>query len=208
MHTKNPASMTQAERDAARKIPQGATRLAVKDCDAVVYWKAGVRADGRPYVWLVAFQGKAVKPAANYTFARADQASKWIATWREGLLSRAAMMAEHKAKRESANVLQVGDVLRSSWGYDQTNVDYYQVTRTSGRSVWVRTIGELRSHSSDMAGQCFPDAGNFTGPEKRYLVQNGNSIRIASYASAYPVKYSEPVPGARVYESTYWSSYA
>ena len=28
--------------------------------------------------------------------------------------------------------LKVGDVLRSSWGYDQTNVDYYEVVELVG----------------------------------------------------------------------------
>jgi len=36
--------------------------------------------------------------------------------------------------------VKVGDVFVESWGYDQTNVDAYQVTRISPASVWIRPI--------------------------------------------------------------------
>jgi hypothetical protein len=34
-----------------------------------------------------------------------------------------------------------GDILYYSWGYDQTNIDFYQVTKTSAHSAWIRRIG-------------------------------------------------------------------
>jgi hypothetical protein len=37
---------------------------------------------------------------------------------------------------------KVGDILYSSWGYDQTNIDYYQVVKVSKASVWIRSIGK------------------------------------------------------------------
>lgn len=33
---------------------------------------------------------------------------------------------------------KVGDLLYSAWGYDQTNVDFYEVVRVSKASVWLR----------------------------------------------------------------------
>jgi len=36
--------------------------------------------------------------------------------------------------------VEVGDIFVSSWGYDQTNVDFYQVTRLTAQSVEVRAI--------------------------------------------------------------------
>ena len=35
---------------------------------------------------------------------------------------------------------RVGDLLCCSWGYDQTNVDYYQVVGVTGKSARVRAI--------------------------------------------------------------------
>jgi hypothetical protein len=50
-------------------------------------------------------------------------------------------------------VPEVGSVLVSSWGYDQTNVDFYQVVRVSAASVWVvpmsQKVVEANSYMSE-----------------------------------------------------------
>ena len=38
-------------------------------------------------------------------------------------------------------VVNVGDIFLMSWGYDQTNVNFFQVTRVSPKGVFVREIG-------------------------------------------------------------------
>lgn len=42
---------------------------------------------------------------------------------------------------ENQHGVTVGDVFVESWGYDQTNVDYYQVIRTTKAMVELREIG-------------------------------------------------------------------
>lgn len=37
-------------------------------------------------------------------------------------------------------VPQVGDILVSSWGYDQTNIDFYKVVKATEKSVWLQPI--------------------------------------------------------------------
>ncbi len=39
------------------------------------------------------------------------------------------------------NPYRVGAVWHTSWGYDQTNVEYYQVVRESKASVWLAPMG-------------------------------------------------------------------
>lgn len=36
---------------------------------------------------------------------------------------------------------KVGDIFLMSWGYDQTNVNFFQVTRTTPKGIYVREIG-------------------------------------------------------------------
>lgn len=36
--------------------------------------------------------------------------------------------------------LEVGNILVSSWGYDQTNIDFYKVVRKSEKSVWLQRL--------------------------------------------------------------------
>ena len=40
--------------------------------------------------------------------------------------------------------VQVGDIFRSSWGYDQTNIDFYQVVSRTQKMLTVRMIRKER----------------------------------------------------------------
>lgn len=46
-------------------------------------------------------------------------------------------------------VPEVGEFLYSSWGYDQTNIEFYKVVRASESSVWLQ---EWESEISGVAG--------------------------------------------------------
>ena len=35
---------------------------------------------------------------------------------------------------------KVGDILYSSWGYDQTNIEFYKVVKVSDFSVWIQQV--------------------------------------------------------------------
>jgi hypothetical protein len=37
---------------------------------------------------------------------------------------------------------KLGDILYSSWGYDQTNIDFYKVVKVSEFSVWIQELGK------------------------------------------------------------------
>ena len=37
---------------------------------------------------------------------------------------------------------KVGDILYSSWGYDQTNIEFFKVVKVSEFSVWIQEIGK------------------------------------------------------------------
>ena len=87
------------------------------------------------------------------------------------------------------HTLKVGDVLSSSWGYEQTNVTFYQVTRVTKASI---ELGVLRSkETSDgelsMTGYKVPVVGEFVIGTDRFMkrvstLQSGKpSVRISSY---------------------------
>lgn len=97
---------------------------------------------------------------------------------------------EEPSYQEIANrphSLRVGDILRASWGYEQTNVDYYEVIRVSRSSVWLREIGgRVTEHHSSMSGKCVPVSGEYLNDEIIMRRANGhNMVRIEKYARAY-----------------------
>lgn len=85
---------------------------------------------------------------------------------------RAVEVKEQKAA-ERAKLLEtiaVGDIFYGSWGYEQTNVDFYQVVERKGRETFV--LQELRQQRKSAegygpwAGYCRPLPGEFRDDER------------------------------------------
>lgn len=70
----------------------------------------------------------------------------------------------------------VGDILYTSWGYDQTTVDYYMITAVSGSSATLQQIGATVIESSHGSDTIAPDASKLIGkPLTKKRVQRDGS---------------------------------
>lgn len=127
-----------------------------------------------------------------YAFATEAKRDAYVAEFFQGQIAHAERVQARRAERTQAHTLQVGHVFYSSWGYDQTNVDFYQVVRIVGKnSVEVRPIGSMdvtgENQGTADSGRCMPVIDDFKGPAelKRISMECGSaSFRVASYASA------------------------
>jgi hypothetical protein len=63
--------------------------------------------------------------------------------------------------------IKVGTVFRYSWGYGQTNVNWFEAVRVSEKSVWIREIAAEVKETGMMCGESKPVRGKFIGPEMR-----------------------------------------
>jgi hypothetical protein len=52
----------------------------------------------------------------------------------------AKLQENAKAREEFINPYKAGDILYGSWGYDQTNIDFFQVVGVKNRSLQIREI--------------------------------------------------------------------
>jgi len=76
--------------------------------------------------------------------------------------------AEMKAK---GNPYKVGQIFYNSWGWEQTNIDYYQIVRVTQASIFVRQIGKKdREETGFMSYNTRPAKDEFIGPEERKTV--------------------------------------
>jgi hypothetical protein len=138
------------ERIAARYVPEGAVKQMHDDAGAVVYYFNDRR--GKPSA--MAYAGTAYKPAFHHCYAdearRALHVDQWLKTQREACVRRLERL---QARKEATHTLTAGDVVYSSWGYDQTNVDFYQVVRVvSAKSVELRQIAQETTEDGFMCG--------------------------------------------------------
>lgn len=85
---------------------------------------------------------------------------------------------------------KVGDLFYSSWGYDQTNIDFYQVTSVKSRMVGLTPISAKRKYDQTMAGHTTPVPNSFAGEEKFHLIKFSTDdtpyFKLTSYSSAWP----------------------
>lgn len=91
------------------------------------------------------FIGKSSKHAFNFGFPSKKDMDGYLTTWLakidDTMTARADAKAKLAAARNAPSTLKVGDILSVSWGYDQTNVNFYQVIKTIGkRTVHIREI--------------------------------------------------------------------
>ena len=87
---------------------------------------------------------------------------------------------------------KVGDWFVATWGYDQTNVDFYRVTRKTKAMIELSPIPSKYDMTGDLAGQARPDLDAEPGAPiglkrpKGYR-NNGKDnvyVRMNSYSSA------------------------
>lgn len=50
----------------------------------------------------------------------------------------------------------VGDILYSSWGWEQTNIDWYRVVKRTAATVWMEPLYGKRTYEHQMAGSVVP----------------------------------------------------
>jgi len=172
---------------------RGTTPLTPEGTDLAIYtWEENGKLYG------IAFGGKANKPLWNYRFTteaqRQHRIDETIETQKRVLQRRQDSL---DARRTYQHGFVVGDILNTSWGYDQTNVEFYEVVEVKGKVLVVRQVAQEAKESDRHADQVVAVSGKFVGPAMRVL-PTPNGVKIEGHHAS---KWS----GKPVYQT---SSYA
>lgn len=88
-------------------------------------------------------------------------------------------------------VIKKGSIFASSWGYEQTNVNFYQVLRVRGtKTVEVKEIKACEKNTSDLTAIATPCPNEFlenaeTLNRRIISIRDTIFIRIDSHENAY-----------------------
>jgi len=160
-------------------------------------------------IYAMGWRGKSVNPNFNYRFRSQERCLDYL----NDFINQAKELDKAKKQRQAEQReiprnVEVNDVLVSHWGYEQTNVDYYQVIELVGKSS--AYICEIAKEKMDgehfMTGTCVPLVDHFIGEKFLARVKNGR-IRLTSYSSASKKDYIV-TNGVRVYSPDHWTAYA
>lgn len=142
-------------REFARWIPDGATKITHKQGRGVVYVyhkTAGAIAS----IVAVGYAGSAAKAAFHYRYRTMDEVSRKVKSFFDGLDQHYARVAKSRQSSNSGHSFKAGDIVTNSWGYDQTNVDWYRVERASTCFVWLQPIAADVEQTGFMSGHSAP----------------------------------------------------
>lgn len=159
----------------------------------------------QPYIGATIWRGKSLRPE-RYSFKTIDSREAWITRQKEA----ADCASKHKACRlqerkeqaqKAADEIQVGTILHYSWGYEQTNCQFYQVIAKSGRKV---TIREIASKSVGNPGGS--SMSDYVSPMRDAFLENEPPIDklITGYGVSMPHGSASPCKDDdKFYESWY-----
>lgn len=178
-------------------IKPGAMKVAPKDLPVVFY----IYQAGKDFA-AQCFVGRAQKPTWHYRFSSAEKRESYIKRQIDAVKASEARKAEKRAAQKKPHGYEVGMILVASWGYDQTNINFYEVVEVIGKSmVKLEEIGKQRANDSNdyshgMAQEVVPCPQARTG--------NFYRSKVTPYGAAGKFGYkASPWNGKPVYESWY-----
>ena len=173
-------------------IPKHAIPYQAPDmADAVVWLYTDQDCKGRVKFGALGFHGQAQSPDFHYTFRTEQARQMHVDNFVACRVSRAQTMARRKADRPRPHPLKVGDIMHTCWGYEQTNVEHFQIIRVIGaHTVELREIMQKVTETGWCRGTCEPikDAfvkGDRGKPIKRRASHEG-VVRIDNVRHAFP----------------------
>ncbi len=177
-------------------IPKNAEKLTRTGINAEVY----VYDTSNGFPAAAMFGGKRAKPDKQFYYRSVEARDTAISEYFDSQKAISEAKVTSRVTRNSfVHTLKVGDILRNSWGYDQTNVDFFQVVETVGqKSVQIRQIGGHYTESGCMSGSTVAVADSFIGEPMLKRVSKGNTVKIHSWGS-----WAYPYDGKPAYTSSY-----
>lgn len=129
------------------------------------------------------FSGKSSKPFSHFYYQTEEKRIEAIEKQKnyESNNEIARLQREEQYKIE-AEKIQVGSILFSSWGYEQTNIDFYIVLERKNDFVIIQEIGAKCVESGDMTGKVIADPTKVIGEPFRKKISKAASISLNSFS--------------------------
>ena len=168
-----------------RYIPKGARKVADRQSDAIVYLYE------RATSWAcyaIGYSGKRAKPDWHHRFRDVASRERHVADYFDSRQRSAEFKIEQRKKQGKGRELFVGSILQTCWGYDQTNIEFFQVTALIGKTmVELRELAQARKSEGWCRDACAPVPDEFIGEPIRRKVSgyDGASVRIDDVRRAY-----------------------
>lgn len=131
------------------------------------------------------YRGRAVKASFRFYFRNAASREKYVSEWVKTETQRIEAKQRRKAEQKKPHGYKVGDVLYASWGWEQTNIDFYEIVGVRGAVVDLVGLRQDRVQTFSMQGTCTPRKGDHVGEVIKGKRPNGMGyVRLTNYSFA------------------------
>lgn len=150
-----------------RYIPDNAVEINHPDGLGIVYHYT----DRRNILCAIAYAGKSAKSSWHYSYPYKDPEKakelrqKKTEEFFANLTGHEELKAKYKRERAEPHDFKVGEIICNSWGYDQTNTDYYEIVKVSTHFVWLRPVASSCVETGFMSGESSAIPGRYTSDE-------------------------------------------
>ena len=187
-------------------FPEGTEPIDSQGTDAAIYFYATDQFE----FCAVAFAGRAQKPLFQHWFPDAEgrqhKAQSLIDNRKTGMAYKAEHDAKRKGFQKSGPKVKVGDIFYTSWGYEQTNVDFYQVVGVpSTHFALLRQLERDFEPTEYMQGRVTPKKSEFLDKEamRRKILVNTHSSEPSPYFKINDYALASPHDGRALSVSSY-----
>lgn len=116
-------------KDARVEYPEGLTGAEIHR------YENGSRAPNTEAPFAAVFGGKRTKPDWHARFSTPERREEKIAEWLEQERGRLKRAAERRKERSAPHGFEPGQLFYASWGYDQSNINYYRLEKLKGKTM-------------------------------------------------------------------------
>ncbi|WP_138485076.1 hypothetical protein [Dyadobacter bucti] len=148
---------------------------------------------------FIAFRGRSTKPVVNRHFTSLDELNKTYYALVNKAMEANKINSEREKRQQERNArdIQPGSIFYASWGYDQTNIQFYQIIAVKGIKVIVRELYQDKQYDAIDHGYTSAIKDSFKGDEivlriGKYGLKVDERNRISKWDG----------------KPLYWSSYA
>ena len=164
-----------------RSIPKHNRIIEEKDCKIIIY------VDDKT-LSAKCFIKKQVKPKFYIKFQTKESIKQYIDEFihsEKAYFLQTKKFKEEQAEKTKALIknIKVDDIFKCSWGYDQTNNDYYQVVKVNKKTATFRQIRSTKRWTHSMSGSERPDWNDFIETAEPFTKVIKARIKLNSYSS-------------------------
>lgn len=137
---------------------------------------------------VIAYDGNQSKRAFHESYRDAEKRDVRIAEHFAALTSSALQKKEWRDRKNAAHSMVVGDIIHHSWGWEQTQCDFYQVLAVTAHGATIQAISSATvpdsCYSHGMAEMQTATPNAFCGEPLKVRIDGTNRVTTLKHGSA------------------------